>query len=125
MYLRLARDQQNHLAGPWLLAHPPNYSGVFAEGSSCEAAQVPKSTSFSGVLSEIGQSLRRARQRAALSQEEVAALAGIGCKRYQELEGGRVNMTVRTLHRVADALGLDFWDLVRPLSEPTKAGRSR
>jgi len=33
-------------------------------------------------------------------------------KRWQRLEGGKVNATVRTLSRVAEALGLSFWELV-------------
>jgi transcriptional regulator with XRE-family HTH domain len=74
---------------------------------------VPKPAPLPRVLRELAHCIRDARVRAKLTQEQVAAHAGIGYKRYQELERGKVNMTVRTLVRISGALGLDFWELVR------------
>jgi ribosome-binding protein aMBF1 (putative translation factor) len=65
------------------------------------------------VFKQIGQMVRSAREEAELTQELAAAAAGIDYKRWQELEGGRVNPTARTLMRVADALGTDIWALLR------------
>jgi transcriptional regulator with XRE-family HTH domain len=59
------------------------------------------------------------RRAAKLTQETVAASSGIDHKRYQRLEQGVVNPTVRTLIRVAKALRTDFWQLVStPPPEP-------
>lgn len=64
------------------------------------------------ILRELGQRILRARAEAGLTQEAAAAAAGIDYKRWQRLERGEVNTTVRTLTRVAGALGVTFWDLV-------------
>jgi transcriptional regulator with XRE-family HTH domain len=68
------------------------------------------------VLVEIGARIRSAREGAGLSQEDAAHRAGIGAKRWQQLEYGNVNVTVRTLWRVATACRTDFWSL---LSKPS------
>jgi hypothetical protein len=44
----------------------------------------------------------------------VAARAGIDYKRYQRIEQGSVNTTVRTLDRIAAAMELEFWQLMGP-----------
>jgi transcriptional regulator with XRE-family HTH domain len=64
------------------------------------------------VLREIGARIRAARQAAGLSQEDAAHRAGIGAKRWQQIEYGNVNLTARTLVRVAAACGTDFWRLL-------------
>lgn len=56
--------------------------------------------------------VRRARERAGLTQEAAASAAGIDYKRYQRLEAGTVNATMRTLARVAEALGTDVWKML-------------
>lgn len=68
---------------------------------------------LSTLLPEIGGRLRAARELRGLTQEEAAHAAGIDYKRWQRLERGAVNPTVKTLARAADALGLSFWDLAR------------
>jgi transcriptional regulator with XRE-family HTH domain len=64
------------------------------------------------VLAEIGSRIRAARRAAGLSQEDAAHRAGIGAKRWQQLEYGHVNVTVPTLVRVATACRTDFWRLL-------------
>jgi transcriptional regulator with XRE-family HTH domain len=49
---------------------------------------------------------------AGLTQEVAASDAGIDYKRYQRLEAGTVNATMRTLARVAEALGTDLWSML-------------
>jgi transcriptional regulator with XRE-family HTH domain len=61
---------------------------------------------------ELGKCIRAARVEAGLSQEEAATRARIDYKRWQRLEQGTVNATVRTLARVAEALSTDFWTLL-------------
>lgn len=61
----------------------------------------------------IGRCIRAARIEAELTQEQAAVEAGIDYKRWQRLESGEVNMTVRTLVRVSVAVGVDFWELLK------------
>ena len=63
---------------------------------------------------EVGRRVREARVAADLSQEEAAAKAGIDYKRYQRIELGAVNVTLRTVARLAAALRVSPWDLLRP-----------
>lgn len=72
------------------------------------------------VIKELAGRLKAARQAAGLSQEALAHKSGIPYRRVQLLESGTSNTTVRTLVRVADALGVEFADLVSG-----KAGDSR
>lgn len=60
----------------------------------------------------VGKCIRSARLHARMTQDEAAAKARIDYKRWQRLEQGAVNATVATLHRVAKALGTDFWSLL-------------
>ena len=64
------------------------------------------------MLVDLGRRISEARCDAGLTQEAAASLAGIDWRRWQRLERGTVNPTVSTLLRVAQALGLDFWQLV-------------
>ncbi|MBI2395949.1 MAG: helix-turn-helix transcriptional regulator [Deltaproteobacteria bacterium] len=66
------------------------------------------------VLRQLGVRLRRAREAAGLSQEEAAARSGIDYKRWQRIEAGAANVTVRTLVRAAGACGVTFWELTAP-----------
>jgi transcriptional regulator with XRE-family HTH domain len=66
------------------------------------------------LLRAIGRRIAEARAAAGLTQEDAAHASGIPYKRWQRLEQGGVNPTVRTLAVVAQALDLDFWTLVRP-----------
>ncbi|MFH0899245.1 MAG: helix-turn-helix transcriptional regulator [Pseudomonadota bacterium] len=74
------------------------------------------------ILRELGIRIRVAREAAKLTQEEAASRAGIDYKRWQRLEAGTVNATVRTLVRVAGAVGEDFWTL---LAAPVRHLRRR
>lgn len=64
------------------------------------------------ILRELGRRIRAARAKAGLTQEAVASRTGIDYKRYQRLEQGVVNATIRTLARVAAAVGSNVWDLL-------------
>ena len=77
------------------------------------------------VLKELGRRIGRARLAANLTQEEAAAACGIDYKRWQELEAGRVNATMRTLVRVAKGLGIGVWDLLGSAPAPEATPRRR
>ncbi len=63
-------------------------------------------------LKDLAARLRAARTRAGLTQEALAARARIDQRRYQRLEQGAVNPTIRTLVRIAGALDSDVWTLL-------------
>jgi transcriptional regulator with XRE-family HTH domain len=62
----------------------------------------------SEALEEIGALFRKARQAAGLTQEEVAALAGITRPRYRDVEAGTAAARATTLINIARALGLEM-----------------
>jgi transcriptional regulator with XRE-family HTH domain len=84
---------------------------------------VPKKDQALLAMRDIAARIRAARHTAGLSQEEAAGRAKIGYKRWQEIEGARVNATIRTLARMAAALDVDFWDIVRRSAGRRRAGR--
>jgi transcriptional regulator with XRE-family HTH domain len=79
---------------------------------------VARAPTASQIQRELGRRIRVARIAAGLTQERAAGLADIDYKRFQRLERGVANPTVRTLARIASALGIDFWLLVGRRPEP-------
>jgi len=89
----------------------PDYSAVLI---AChpEYVQIVQDAEINRILREIGRRIQTRRAAAGLTQEAAAAKAGIDYKRWQKLEMGEVNATVRTLVRVAGAVGESLWDLL-------------
>jgi len=80
----------------------------------------------SDVLREVGRRIQQARLAAGLTQEQAAARAGIDYKRWQRIEQGGVNPTIRTLVSVASALDTTVWTLLGPPEpEPARAPARR
>ncbi|MGZ9841228.1 helix-turn-helix domain-containing protein [Tsukamurella ocularis] len=61
--------------------------------------------------------VRRSRVQAGLSQEGLAAVAGLDRTYVSSLERGRRNPTLATQRRIADALGIRLSSLVRDAEE--------
>jgi len=61
----------------------------------------------------LARNLRSWRAKRGLTQEEVAARAGMLWQNYQELESAKRNLTLETLVRVAAALEVDVAELLR------------
>jgi transcriptional regulator with XRE-family HTH domain len=61
---------------------------------------------------KIGAHLRQARQRALLTQEELAARADVQPLTISRIETDKVEPRFRTIRRLADALGMDPKELV-------------
>ncbi|MER9335422.1 helix-turn-helix domain-containing protein [Mesorhizobium sp. M0293] len=64
--------------------------------------------SESEILREIGGLFRQARLAAAMTQEQVADLAGISRPRYRDVEKGASAARATTLMNIARALGLEM-----------------
>ena len=76
-------------------------------------------------MRQIAARMRAERVESGLSQEEAASRAQLGYKHWQEIEGGRANPTLETLVRIAKALDVELWDIVRRTPARGKNRRRR
>ena len=79
-----------------------------------------------GLVRDVGRRIAEVRAANGLTQERFAEAMGIELRNVQRLEGGRANITLSTLARVARALGvLPTALLETPASRVTVRGRPR
>jgi len=64
------------------------------------------------VLAHVANNLRRLRRAAGLSQSALAEASGISRRMITNLEGGDTNISLSSLDRLAEALGVDFIAIV-------------
>jgi DNA-binding XRE family transcriptional regulator len=57
-------------------------------------------------LKELGNKLKEAREKANLTQAEVASKAGMNTNYYARIERGEINTSYEKLHRIAEVLKL-------------------
>jgi transcriptional regulator with XRE-family HTH domain len=62
----------------------------------------------------IGRNVRVFREERGLTQEQLSEISGFSQQYISTLEVGHRNPTVITVYELAQALGVDFLDLVRP-----------
>jgi transcriptional regulator with XRE-family HTH domain len=72
------------------------------------------------VYQTIGSQLMIARSKAGMSQRELGKAAGIAREMIPSYEKGRVNVTVETLHKMAEAMGCVFEVSFRKVSATSK-----
>ena len=65
----------------------------------------------------VGRNFARLRREKGLTQEEVEVRSGFSQQYLSSLERGRRNPTVITIYELAQALGVDHVELVRPDDE--------
>jgi HTH-type transcriptional regulator/antitoxin HipB len=70
-------------------------------------------------VQELGKTIRAARVQLRLTQEELAAAAGVGERFLSEIERGKATARFDTILRVLDALGLTI--SVTPRQRPTSS----
>ena len=58
------------------------------------------------IVREIGNSIRGSRERAGLTQEELAELGHVSVRTIRDLESGRGNIGIRPLSQLAQVLGI-------------------
>lgn len=61
-----------------------------------------------------GAKLRFAREKLQLSQEALAEKAGLHRTYIGQVERGERNISVDSMERLADAVGAQLWDMLRP-----------
>lgn len=62
----------------------------------------------------VGRNARRIREKAGLTQEQLAEISGFSQQYISGLEKGKRNPTIVTLYELAQALSVSHIDLVRP-----------
>lgn len=68
---------------------------------------------------ELIQTIRQRREILQVSQETVAALAGVSLRTLKQLESAKGNPTLLTLQKVADVLGLEVCLNVKEIKHST------
>jgi DNA-binding XRE family transcriptional regulator len=71
---------------------------------------------------ELALNVNRLRNARGMTQEELAAAAGMKQPRIAEIERGDANPKLETLTRLAIALGVEPWQLLVPTPAPVAAG---
>lgn len=69
----------------------------------------------------LGERVRALRQAAAMSQRDLAEAAGLDPKYFGRIERGGPNVTLATLARIADVLGVEPHELLAPESAVARA----
>lgn len=77
------------------------------------------------VRKQIGKRIREIRTVKALSQEELGDKADLNYKFISELERGKVNISLDSIVRISQALGVYISDLFRIDEEPIKIKESK
>ncbi|MBE7449208.1 MAG: helix-turn-helix transcriptional regulator [Kofleriaceae bacterium] len=75
----------------------------------------------------VGRRIAHARVRRGWTQEALAERYGVSTKYLQRIEAGRQNLSLRSLARIAAALGCRPFDLLRPMRSMARVrpGRPR
>lgn len=71
----------------------------------------------------LGSALADQRKEASLTQEQLASRAGLNPKYVSQLEGGRKSPTLRTFRKLAAAMSLPSWELLRRLEAEASGTR--
>lgn len=61
----------------------------------------------------VGRNFQRLRKQRGFTQEEVQILSGYTQQYVSDLERGRCNPTIITIYELAQAIGVDYVDIVR------------
>jgi len=78
------------------------------------------------VLRDLGRKVAELRRRGALTQEQLAEALDVTVQYLQRVEAGRENLTVRSLVRLGQHLGVGPGELFgTPLTRKSRPGRPR
>ena len=67
-------------------------------------------------FSEIIETIRKRRKMLQVNQEMLADLSGVSLRSLKQFESGKGNPTLKTIGKLADALGLEFTLKVKNLN---------
>ena len=77
------------------------------------------------MLVQLGEYLRQVREQRGFSQEAFAFKCGLHRTYIGAVERGEYNVTLRTLKRITDALGITLADAIGSIAEPGRRRRGR
>ena len=79
------------------------------------------------VLASLAANTRRLRLREGLTQEGLAEAAGLSTKYVQQMEAAGANPSIMTVVALAEALGVEITELLKPARPPSRRrpGRPR
>lgn len=66
---------------------------------------------MASIYEKLGESIKRLRKKANLSQEELAAKAKVDLTSVSEIESGLRNPSLKMMHKLASALGVKIKEL--------------
>ena len=69
-----------------------------------------------GVRKIVAENLKTLRDVRKVSQEELAAVAGIDRSYISDLENGKYGLSIDKLENLAEALGVAPWEMLHPLT---------
>lgn len=58
-------------------------------------------------FSELIKTIKERREALQVTQERLAELSGVGLRTLKQLESGKGNPTLSTLHKISDVLGME------------------
>lgn len=64
------------------------------------------------IKQQVGQLIREARKARGLTQKELGEKLGVGEPTVNGYEGGKQNLTIETLQKIADALSIKLRNLI-------------
>jgi len=67
---------------------------------------------MSTIYQKLGESVHKQRKRTSMSQEELATKAKLDLTSVSEIESGLRNPSLKTIHKLANALGVKVKDLI-------------
>jgi len=67
-------------------------------------------------FTELIKTIKERRESLQVTQEQLAELSGVGLRTLKELESGKGNPTISTLHKISDVLGMEICLKVKNLT---------
>ena len=76
-------------------------------------------------MGHVGRRIAELREAAELTQADVAERCGMTVPNYQRLEYGLQNLTIETMCRIANTIGVQVSELFAPVQNPRTRKRGR
>jgi DNA-binding XRE family transcriptional regulator len=110
--------------GIWLHAAMASQCGIDTTMAKRAPGELPAEAPGAELQILFGENFRTARLKAGLSQTDVAALSGMAQQTLSQIEAGQLNLTLRTMDRLAKVVDLDVAYLLR-VTRPNPAAATR
>lgn len=75
------------------------------------SAPSKQSKKFKKIQKDLGRRIKELREEQGLTLEELSELAGMDWRHLHKAQSGELNLTLFSLHRIAEAFGVEIEDL--------------